>query len=92
MLNGKTTAEYTHIKKPASIEAGDIVTYTIRVYNEGQIDGYVDEIVDHLPPELEFLPDDKLNQQYLWTIDSTDKTQRTIKTSYLSKEHDNKSI
>ncbi len=88
LLNGKTTAEYTHIKKPVSIEAGDIVTYTIRVYNEGQIDGYVDEIVDHLPPELEFLPDDKLNQQYLWTIDSTDKTQRTIKTSYLSKEHD----
>ena len=92
LFNGKTTASYKHTKLPVSVSAGDIVTYTIRVYNEGQIDGYVDEIVDHLPPELEFLPDDELNQKYLWTIDSQDRTQRTIRTTYLSKEHDEDNI
>ncbi len=88
LLNGETTASYEHLKTPVSVSTGDIVTYTIRVYNEGQIDGYVDEIVDHLPPELEFLPEDELNQRYLWQIDPQDRTQRTIKTNYLSKEHD----
>ena len=86
LLNGKTTASYKHTKKPVKVSIGDVVTYTIRVYNEGQVDGYVDEIVDHLPPELEFLPDDELNKKYLWTIDSTDETNRTIRTTYLSKE------
>ncbi len=88
LLNGKTTASYSHIKKPIGVSSKDIITYTIRVYNEGQVDGYVDEIVDHLPPELEFLPNDELNKKYLWTIDESDKTQRTIRTTYLSKDHD----
>ncbi len=87
LLNGKTTASYKHTKNPVSVSAGDTVIYTFRVYNEGQIDGYVDEVVDHLPEELEFINDD-FNAGYGWTIDSTDKTQRTIKTSYLSKEND----
>ena len=88
LLNGETTAKYEHIKTPVSVTTGDIVTYTIRIYNEGQVDGYADEIVDRLPPELEFLPNDEINQKYLWTIDSSDRTQRTIRTRYLSKEHD----
>ena len=88
LLNGKTTASYKHTKVPVSVSTGDIITYTLRVYNEGQVDGYVDEIVDHLPPELEFLPDDEINRKYLWTIDSSDRTQRTIRTTYLSQEHD----
>lgn len=92
LLNGKTTASYKHVKTPVSVSAGDIVTYTLRIYNEGQVAGYADEIVDHLPPELEFLPDDEINQKYLWTIDSSDRTQRTIRTKYLSKEHDQDNI
>ena len=79
LLNGKTTANYNHTKVPVEVQAGDIVTYTIRVYNEGKVDGYVEKIVDHLPPELEFLPNDELNQQYGWT--QTDE--RTIETDYL---------
>ena len=92
LLNGKTTASYKHTKIPVSVSTGDVITYTLRVYNEGQVDGYVDEIVDHLPPELEFLPNDELNRKYLWTIDSSDRTQRTIKTTYLSKDHDEDNI
>lgn len=39
-----TTASYGHNKAPILVEIGDIVTYTIRVYNEGDIDGYVREL------------------------------------------------
>ena len=92
LLSGKTTANYNHTKNPVSVEAGDIVTYTIRVYNEGQVDGYVDEIVDHLPPYLEFIVNDDLNAEYGWIIDPSDETQRTLKTTILSKENDIENI
>lgn len=92
LLTGEKTAHYKHTKNPVSVEAGDIVTYTIRVYNEGQVDGYVDEIVDHLPPELEFIIDDDINAQYGWIIDKSDATQRTIRTKILSKENDQDNI
>ena len=92
LLSGKTTANYNHTKNPVSVEVGDIVTYTIRIYNEGQVDGYVDEIVDHLPPYLEFIVDDDLNAEYGWIIDTSDETQRTLKTNILSKENDIENI
>ena len=82
-----TTANYNHKKKAVSVSANDEVIYIIRVYNEGQVDGYVDEIVDHLPPELEFV-NDEFNAGFGWTIDSSDSTQRTIRTSFLSKAND----
>ena len=81
-----TTADYNHIKTPVSVKAGDIVTYTIRVYNEGETAGYANEITDYLPEELEFLPDDALNQQYGWVLDANDPSGRTVTTNYLSKE------
>ena len=92
LLSGETTANYNHTKNPVSVEVGDIVTYTIRVYNEGQVDGYVDEIVDHLPPYLEFIVDDELNAQYGWIIDPSDETQRTLRTNILSRENDIENI
>ena len=79
LLNGKTTANYNHTKEPVEVKKGDEVIYTIRVYNEGEVDGYVEKIVDHLPPELEFLPNDDLNKEYGWT--QTDE--RTLETDYL---------
>ncbi len=82
-----TTATYRHPKAPLEVKEKDIITYTIRVYNEGQKDGYASEITDHLPPELEFLPKDSKNIQYGWKYDETDSTNRTIKTDYLSKEN-----
>ena len=87
-VNGSyiTTAEYNHTKVPVSVKAGDIVTYTIRVYNEGETAGYANEITDYLPEELEFLPDDALNQQYGWVLDANDPSGRTVTTNYLSKE------
>ena len=80
-----TTAIYRHSKEPVKIKLTDIVTYTIRVYNEGDIDGYADEIVDHLPEYLEYIDND-FNKQYGWQLDSADNTGRTIKTKYLSEQ------
>ena len=48
LLEGENTANYNHTKKPVGVSNNDIVTYTIRVYNEGQVDGYINEITDYL--------------------------------------------
>ena len=76
-----TTATYNHTKKPVGVSNGDIVTYTIRVYNEGQIDGYVTEITDHLPQELEFIIDDELNIKYGWILSDDGRSIKTDITS-----------
>lgn len=79
--NGKeSTAEYNHSKKPLTVVKGSIITYTITVYNEGDIDGYVNEITDYLPEELEFVENSEINQKYKWEVS---KDGRTVKTKYL---------
>ena len=79
-----TTATYNHAKDPIEVKKGDIVTYTISVYNEGEVDGYVDEITDHLPPELEYIDND-FNKNNGWSLDTSDTSNRTVRTSKLSK-------
>ena len=79
LTSGETTANYTHPKTPVHVAVGDEVIYTIRVYNEGQIDGYVREITDHLPEYLEFV-NDEFNASYGWEIDDN----RTIHTTITS--------
>lgn len=78
--NTITTAEYNHIKTPLTVVKGSIVTYTIRVYNEGDIDGYVEEITDYLPPELEYIEKSEINEKYDWKIS---KDGRKATTDYL---------
>ncbi len=81
LANGtSTTATYNHPKTPVAVEAGDEVIYTIRVYNEGQIDGYVREITDYLPENLEFM-NDEFNAQYGWKISGDGRTVTTDITS-----------
>ena len=87
------TAEYNHTKQPIMVKRNSEITYTIRVYNEGGIDGYVQEVTDYIPEGLEFLPENTINQQYEWVMyDSegniTQNAEETveIKTDYLSKE------
>lgn len=79
--NGKWTVEKPHKKNPLTVNKGDIVEYTIRIYNEGELDGYALQITDHLPEGLEYIEDSTLNQENGW-IPSNDK--KTITTSKLS--------
>ena len=82
-----TTATYNHTKTPIKVAIGDTVTYTIRVYNEGSQNGYVSQITDHLPEQLEFIIDDPINIQYGWKLASSSDL-KTVTTNYLSKENE----
>ncbi len=89
--NTITDAKYTHSKTPLIVEKGDIITYTIRVYNEGTLAGYANEITDTIPEGLEYLPNSSVNLGYRWKmIDSegneTDEVEEAVKitTDYLS--------
>ena len=84
-----TTAIYNHTKEPIRLYAKDTVIYKIRVYNEADIDGYAEEVTDHLPEYLEFV-NDEFNSKYGWILDESDKSLRTIRTNYLSKARDEK--
>lgn len=79
--NGKliTTATYNHTKEPLIVKPNDIVVYMLRVYNEGETDGYASEIKDHLPPTLEYVESD-FNKKYGWTVSEDG---RTVTTKYL---------
>ena len=53
-LQNGTTATYNHRKDPVLIETGDMVTYNITIYNEGEKEGRATKIVDQLPTGLRF--------------------------------------
>ena len=74
-----TTAKYEHTKEPIRVPQESLVTYTIRIYNEGKLDAYAAEIKDYLPSELEFVVGNEINKKYGWVKVSD----REIKTTYL---------
>ena len=74
-----TTAIYNHTKEPVLLQRNNIVIYMLRVYNEGDIDGYASEIKDHLPPYLEYV-EGEFNNQYGWEVSEDG---RTLTTRYL---------
>lgn len=89
--NNKIT--YEHSKDPLEVVTGDIVTYTIRVFNEGEVDGYASKVSDDVPDGLEYLPENDLNKEYRWVMydkegkETTDvKNAVKLTTDYLSKE------
>ena len=53
-LQSGTTATYNHRKDPVLVETGNMVTYNITIYNEGEKDGRATKIVDQLPTGLRF--------------------------------------
>ena len=74
LKNGKEDAEYTTTKSPVQVETGDIVTFTLRVYNEGEVDGYAEEIMDYIPEGLGFLVNYKTNYDNRWKISNDSKS------------------
>ena len=90
-----TTASYTHPKDPVLVHTTDVVTYTIRVYNEGSKDGYATGIKDDIPDGLEFLPDNETNKKYGWKLVDENDNEVTdvskakyVVTNYLSKDNE----
>ena len=89
----KNQITYEHSKDPLDVVSGDIVTYTIRVFNEGNNDGYASKVSDDVPDGLEYLPDNDLNKEYRWVMydkngNKTTDVKNAVKltTDYLSKE------
>lgn len=81
-----TTAIYNHSKEPLKVDIGDTIILTIRVYNEGEMAAYCNELFEYLPAQMEFLQDHEVNQKYEW-----EKAEgNIIKTRYLSKNNDEK--
>lgn len=97
LTQGKTTAKYTHPKNTLTVKQNDIITYKLRVYNEGELDGYASEITDYIPEGLGLLVGYSGNSN--WLIESTDvetkplvgengiyKTEDSLKTEILKNE------
>ena len=80
--SNKTVAsfEYNHTKYPYSVETLDKITYTIRVYNEGNVAGKANEIMVKLPQKLSLVEGDSTNEFYGWQASEDGKT---LKTTYL---------
>ena len=88
--DGKIT--YEHSKDPLTVHTDDTIIYTLRIFNEGDIDGYASEIEDDIPDYLEYLPDEETNVNYMWKMYDKDGNETTnpeeavkVKTTYLSK-------
>ena len=92
-----TTAIYEHTKDPVIVQQGNIVTYTIRVYNEGPEDAYASLVKDDIPDGVKFIPyaegDGSINDEYRWKlVDENDNEvsdinkAKYIVTDYLSME------
>lgn len=89
---------YEHSKEPVYVANNDTVIYTLRVYNEGTLAGYAEEVTDDIPEGLEFLPEHSVNKQYEWVmIDKEGKVTEKVEdaekitTDYLSEEKEIKS-
>ena len=82
-LLSQGTAEYYHTKEAVEVNNGDIITYTLRVYNEGELKGKATEITDYLPEGLEFYSSEVDGVNYGWSVVSGTNG-KEIKTSYLA--------
>ena len=64
----------TEAIKDGYVNVGNVVIYTLRVYNEGEIDGFATEIADYLPEGLGFLVNHTTNIDNYWLIPTDCKT------------------
>ena len=90
---GYNVIEATDGLEAVEVATGDVVIYTIRVYNEGEAEGYAEEITDDVPEGLEFLPENETNKEYRWVmLDENEEVTTDVKkakyliTDYLSEE------
>lgn len=81
LQNGEHDAEYTMDKSVVKVQTGKNVVYTIKVFNEGEVDTYVNEVKDNIPEGLEFVKDSEINKTYRW-----EEKDGKIVTDYLSEK------
>ena len=73
-----TTADYDMNKEPVLVKNGDLVTYKLRIYNEGEKAGFAAQISEDIPAGLEFVKENEINKKYAWR-----EEEGLLKTDYL---------
>ena len=86
-LANNTTASYEHSKDAVILNDGDVITYTIRIYNEGNVSGYAELVKAILPRGILFDEDNEINKRYKWQ-----EEENILKTDYLSKEQNQNNV
>jgi len=81
------TLPYSNPKKAIVVEDESIVTYRIGIFNEGEREGYAEEITDYLPAGLEFVEDNEINKANGWVATKNADGTTTVKTTILSKDN-----
>ncbi len=89
--NTSTNANYTKIYDAPEVVKNDVVEYTLRIYNEGNANGYATEVIDNIPTGLTFVTGNELNKKYGWfMLDKNNNVTEDInqaikiKTNYLN--------
>lgn len=63
---------YKHTKVPVEANTGDLITFKVRVYNEGNNEGLINEITEYLPEGL-VLANSETNRKYGWVAGENGK-------------------
>lgn len=82
-LSNMLPITYQHTKYPVSVEVNDTVTYCIRVYNEGDVEGRANEIKVYLQDGLELAQNNLVNTTYNWKVIETSNEGTIITSDYL---------
>lgn len=69
-----TTIKYMSDKTPVEVAPGDIVLYKMTIWNEGDFDGYVQNVQDFLPNYLEYVPEDDAPEEVKTYVKSANNT------------------
>ena len=76
--------EYKHTKQPITVDKYDVLTYTIRVYNEDNKPGTVKKLNVYLQDGLELdTSNTNSNSLYNWQVEQTTEQGTIISTDYL---------
>ena len=79
------TLDYDNPKEAVTVHNGDLVTYRIAIFNEGERNAYAEEVTDFLPAGLEYVENNEINRANGWTATKRDDGITVVKTSKLAK-------
>ena len=79
--NGKII--YNKQDETLSVEQRDIITYTIRVYNQGETNSFASKITYYADKGVEFISTNEINTKYKWKmIDKNGKETSNVNDAY----------
>ena len=81
--NEDTKQKVTTKDEILSVEQRDIITYTIRVYNQGETNSFASKITYYADKGLEFISTNEINAKYKWKmVDKNGKETNNVSDAY----------